>query len=98
MDNGFGRFTDDDKVIYNKSPKWTGGLNNSFTYKDWNFSFFTYFRFGNTYYGLSQTIGRRLERMFGVLLIQMLNLHSLLQQHVHQLMMVHGIIQKGIWY
>ena len=37
MDNGFGRFTDDDKVIYNKSPKWTGGLNNSFTYKDWNF-------------------------------------------------------------
>lgn len=62
MDNGFGRFTDDDKVIYNKSPKWTGGLNNSFTYKDWNFSFFTYFRFGNTYYGLSQTIGRRLEK------------------------------------
>ena len=61
MDNGFGTFTDDDKVFYNKSPKWSGGLNNSFTYKDWNLSFFTYFRFGNTYYGLTQTIGRRIE-------------------------------------
>ena len=61
LDNGFGTFNDDDKVFYNKSPKWTGGLNNSFTYKNWNFSFFTYFRFGNTYYGLTQTIGRRKE-------------------------------------
>ena len=62
MDNGFGKFNDDDKVIYNKTPKWTGGLNNSFTYKNWNFSFFTYFRFGNTYYGLTQTMGRRVEK------------------------------------
>ena len=61
MDNGFGTINNDDKVIYNKSPKWTGGINNSFTYKNWNFSFFTYFRFGNTYYGLTQTIGRRIE-------------------------------------
>ncbi len=43
-------------------PKWTGGINNSFTYKNWNLSFFTYFRFGNTYYGLTQTIGRRIEK------------------------------------
>ena len=49
MDNGFGKFDDNDKKIYNKSPKWTGGINNSFTYKNWNLSFFTYFRFGNTY-------------------------------------------------
>ena len=61
MDNGFGKFDDNDKVIYNKSPKWTGGINNSFTYKNWNLSFFAYFRFGNTYYGLTQTIGRRVE-------------------------------------
>ena len=61
LDNGFGKFDDDDKVFYNKSPKWSGGINNSFTYKNWNFSFFTYFRFGNTYYGLTQTIGRRVE-------------------------------------
>lgn len=61
LDNGFGTFNDDDKVFYNKSPKWTGGLNNSFTYKNWNLSFFTYFRFGNSYYGLTQTIGRRIE-------------------------------------
>ena len=50
------------RKIYNKSPKWTGGINNSFTYKNWNLSFFTYFRFGNTYYGLTQTIGRRIEK------------------------------------
>ena len=62
MDNGFGKFDDNDKKIYNKSPKWTGGINNSFTYKNWNLSFFTYFRFGNTYYGLTQTIGRRIEK------------------------------------
>lgn len=61
LDNGFGKFDNDDKVFYNKSPKWSGGINNSFTYKNWNFSFFTYFRFGNTYYGLTQTIGRRVE-------------------------------------
>ena len=62
MDNGFGKFDDNDKKIYNKSPKWTGGINNSFTYKNWNLSFFTYFRFGNTYYGLTQTIDRRIEK------------------------------------
>ena len=56
------KFDDNDKKIYNKSPKWTGGINNSFTYKNWNLSFFTYFRFGNTYYGLTQTIGRRIEK------------------------------------
>lgn len=61
LDNGFGTFDNSDKVFYNKSPKWTGGINNSFTYKNWNFSFFTYFRFGNYYYGLTQTIGRRIE-------------------------------------
>ena len=30
--------------------------------RTWNLSFFTYFRFGNTYYGLTQTIGRRIEK------------------------------------
>ncbi|MCK9159970.1 MAG: TonB-dependent receptor [Bacteroidaceae bacterium] len=60
-DNGFGTFDSDDKVIYKKTPNWVGGLNNSFSYKNWNFSFFTYFRFGNYYYGLAQTIGRRKE-------------------------------------
>ncbi len=60
-DNGFGVFNDNDKVIYNKTPKWTGGMNNTFTYKNFTFNFFTYLRFGNTYYGLTQTIGRRVE-------------------------------------
>jgi hypothetical protein len=61
-DNGFGTFNDDDKVIYNKSPKWTGGLNNTFTYKDFSLNIFAYFRMGNYYYGLTQTIGSRVEK------------------------------------
>lgn len=61
QDNGFGKFNDDDKVIYNKSPKWTGGMTNTFEYKNFILSIFAYFRFGNTYYGLTQTIGRRVE-------------------------------------
>lgn len=60
-DNGFGKFNDDDKIIYNKSPKWTGGINNTFTYKNWSLNVFAYFRMGNKYYGLTQTIGRRVE-------------------------------------
>lgn len=59
--NGFGVFNDDDKVTYQKSPKWEFGLTNTFTYKNWELSFFLYGRFGNYYYGLTQTIGRRVE-------------------------------------
>lgn len=59
--NGFGTFNNDDKVIYQKSPKWSFGWTNTFTYKDLSLSVFAYGRFGNTYYGLTQTIGRRVE-------------------------------------
>lgn len=62
MNNGFGTFNNKDKSIYNKSPKWSGGVNNTITYKDFTLNFFTYFRFGNTYYGLTQTTGRRIEK------------------------------------
>ncbi len=61
MNNGFGTFNNDDKIIYQKSPKFTGGINNTFTYKDWTLNFFAYFRLGNYYYGLTQTMGRRVE-------------------------------------
>lgn len=60
--NGFGTFNDDDKVIYQKTPKWSFGLTNTFTYKNWQLNFFIYGRFGHTYYGLTQTIGRRVEK------------------------------------
>lgn len=60
-DNGFGTFDDNDKVVYNKSPKWEFGLTNTLTYKNWSLSTFIFGRFGNTYYGLTQTIGRRVE-------------------------------------
>ena len=59
--NGFGTFNNDDKVTYQKSPKFSFGLTNTLTYKDFALSFFIYGRFGHTYYGLTQTIGRRVE-------------------------------------
>lgn len=59
--NGFGKFDNDDKVVYQKSPKFSFGITNTLTYKDFALSFFIYGRFGNTYYGLTQTIGRRVE-------------------------------------
>ena len=63
--NGFGIFDDKDKKIYTRSPKWVGGINNTFTWKDLTLSFFAYFRFGNAYgndhMGVLQTIGRRVE-------------------------------------
>ncbi len=40
--NGDGKFTDDDKKIYNSDPKWTGSLTSSLTWKDWDFSFTIY--------------------------------------------------------
>lgn len=59
--NGFGTFDEDDKVVYNKSPKWEAGLTNTFKYKNWTLSTYIYGRFGGWYYGLTQTIGRRVE-------------------------------------
>ena len=60
-DNGFGKFDNDDKIVYQKSPKLSFGWTNTLTYKDFAFSFFMYGRFGNSYYGFTQTIGRRVE-------------------------------------
>lgn len=59
--NGFGTFDNDDKVVYQKSPKLSFGLTNTLTYKNWALNFYIYGRFGNSYYGLTQTIGRRVE-------------------------------------
>lgn len=60
-DNGFGKFDNKDKITYQKSPKCSIGWTNTFTYKNWSVSAFLYGRFGNYYYGLTQTIGRRVE-------------------------------------
>lgn len=60
--NGAGVINDDDKKhIGQWSPKWSGGFTTTFTYKDWELSAFIYGRFGGTYYGLLQTLGRRVE-------------------------------------
>jgi len=62
LDNGFGTINDNDKFILgNNRPKWTGGLINSFNYKNWDLGFFLYARVGNLYYGALQTLGRRVE-------------------------------------
>ena len=61
-DNGFGTINDDDKKhIGQWSPKVNAGFTTTFTYKNWELSAFFYGRFGGKYYGLLQTLGRRVE-------------------------------------
>jgi len=62
LDNGFGKIDDSDKTILGSTrPDWTGGLTNTFAYKDLEFSFFLHARIGGLYYGALQTYGRRIE-------------------------------------
>ena len=44
--DGVEGITEDDRILYNKSPKFVFGLNNSFRYKDFSLSIFTYARVG----------------------------------------------------
>lgn len=63
MDNGFGKFNNDDNHFLGSfTPKWEGGFTTTFIYKNWQLNAFIYGRFGNTYYGLMQTYGRRVEK------------------------------------
>jgi len=43
--NNDGKITTDDRITYNRSPKYTAGLNNRFSYKNFDFSFFITGRF-----------------------------------------------------
>jgi hypothetical protein len=38
-------------VLGTPRPKWTGGITNTFRYKNWSLSTFWYFRYGQTYFG-----------------------------------------------
>ncbi len=63
MDNGFGKFDDDDKKFLGSTrPDWEGGFTTTFTYKNWQLNAFIYARIGGMYYGLLQTYGRRVEK------------------------------------
>lgn len=63
MNNGFGKFDRDDyKFQGSFTPKWEGGFTTTFIYKNWQLNAFLYGRFGNMYYGLLQTYGRRIEK------------------------------------
>ncbi|MEO8172085.1 MAG: TonB-dependent receptor [Sediminibacterium sp.] len=38
-------------ILGTPRPKWTGGITNTFRYKNWSLSAFVYFRWGQTYFG-----------------------------------------------
>jgi TonB-linked SusC/RagA family outer membrane protein len=63
MDNGFGNAntTDDNVILGSRRPDWTGGMTNTFTYRNWSFNFFIHARVGGLYHGLMHTYGRRVE-------------------------------------
>ncbi len=44
--DGDGKLDDDDKVVYNRSPKFILGMNNTVTYKNWTLSALLYARMG----------------------------------------------------
>ncbi|MEN9697382.1 MAG: hypothetical protein RLZ56_803 [Bacteroidota bacterium] len=44
----------DRQIIGNPNPKFTGGLNNQFTYKNWDMSVFVNFVYGNTIYNANK--------------------------------------------
>ncbi len=46
--DGDGEISDEDRVVYNRSPKVTLGMTNRFSYKNFDLSFFVYGRFGHT--------------------------------------------------
>jgi hypothetical protein len=50
--NGYKKIDASDYVILGTvRPDWTGGITNTFTYKNWSFNAFIYFRWGQMYFG-----------------------------------------------
>ena len=61
--NGDFRINADDYVIRGSNrPKWTGGLTNTFTYKNFSLSAFIYARVGQTYFGGYPGVFGRVEK------------------------------------
>jgi TonB-linked SusC/RagA family outer membrane protein len=54
--NGDGKIdlTNDRQIIGNPNPKFTGGFNNQFAYKNWDMSVFVNFVYGNTIYNANK--------------------------------------------
>ncbi|MFD2033426.1 SusC/RagA family TonB-linked outer membrane protein [Belliella marina] len=56
--NGDYRIDGDDRVVVgSRQPRWTGGITNTFNYRNWTLSFMAYGRFGQTYFGGAPTMG-----------------------------------------
>lgn len=50
--DGDHRINANDQIILGTPrPKWTGGITNTFSYKNWTLNSFIYFRWGQTYFG-----------------------------------------------
>ncbi len=49
----------DKKIVGHKRPDWTGGITNTFTYKNLDLSFFIYSRWGSTFKAGAVTLGGR---------------------------------------
>lgn len=52
--DGFVDLNNDRKIIGNPTPKFTGGLNQQFTYKNWDMSLFVNFSYGNDIYNANK--------------------------------------------
>ncbi|HQW84834.1 MAG TPA: SusC/RagA family TonB-linked outer membrane protein, partial [Ferruginibacter sp.] len=52
--DGFVDLNNDRKIIGNPTPKFTGGLNQQFTYKNWDMSLFVNFCYGNDIYNANK--------------------------------------------
>jgi len=50
---------DDRQIVGKKRPKWSGGMINTFQYKNFDLSFFIYSRWGNTFKSGKETLGGR---------------------------------------
>ena len=57
--NGDGKFTDEDKRIFNCDPSWTGNISTTLTYKNWDFSASIYTK--QNYYVNSAFLGEYLN-------------------------------------
>lgn len=54
---GLPRFTSSPKILGNINPDWVGGINNSFSYKNFNLSFLVDFRMGGDIFSVTDWFG-----------------------------------------
>jgi len=64
--NGDGVITGaDQEILGSAQPNFTGGFNNNFTYKNFDFSFFWQFSYGNEIYNNTRVFGEGMNTIYG---------------------------------